>query len=123
MPLSIQIIEQKPGLHEVVLNGRLDTETAPQLERRFVEICAKKVSAVRLDMGLLSYISSMGIRVLFKTFKALRDKKAMFLMVNLQPQIKKVLEIAQAMPPETVFASIKEADEYYDAMQRKVLDQ
>jgi hypothetical protein len=47
----------------------------------------------------------------------------MFLMANLQPQIKKVIEIAQALPSESIFASIEEADAYFDAMQKKVLDQ
>jgi anti-anti-sigma factor len=122
MALTIHIAEKKPGLHEVALGGRLDTDTSGQLDQKITEILTKKVQAVRFDMAQLNYISSMGIRVLFKAFKALRAKKAMFLMANLQPQIKKVLEIAQALPPETVFASVKEADDYFDAMQRKVLD-
>ena len=122
MPLHIAIAEKKPGLHEVALTGRLDTDTAPELDKRLQPVLAGKAAAVRFDMSNLEYISSMGIRVLFKTFKALRQKKAMFLLANLQPQIKKVIEIAQALPPETVFSSIKEADEYFDAMQRKVLD-
>ena len=124
MPLQIKVNPsgQKQNLYEVVLNGRLDTDTSPQLEKALSEILAKQVSAVRFDMAQLSYVSSMGIRVLLKTFKALRAKGAMFLMANLQPQIKKVIDIAQALPPETLFASIQEADAYFDAMQRKVLE-
>lgn len=122
MPLTIGTQEPKPGLHEVALTGRLDTDTSPQLEKALAKVLEGNVRAVRFDMSGLSYISSMGIRVLFKAFKALRQKKAMFLMASLQPQIKKVLEIAQALPPESVFASIQEADEYFDTMQRKVLE-
>jgi len=123
MPLQIEITEHKPGLYLVALDGRLDTDTSPELEKRLQGVLSKEVRAVRFDMSQLDYISSMGIRVLFKTFKALRQKKAMFLMADLQPQIKKVLEIAQALPPETVFASVQEADAYFDAMQRKALGQ
>jgi hypothetical protein len=47
----------------------------------------------------------------------------MFLMVNLQPQIKKVFDIAQALPGEAVFSSVEEADEYFDAMQKKALEE
>jgi anti-anti-sigma factor len=122
MPLTIGTQEPKPGLHEVALTGRLDTDTSPQLEKALAKVLEGNVRAVRFDMSGLSYISSMGIRVLFKAFKSLRQKKAMFLMASLQPQIKKVLEIAQALPPESVFASIQEADEYFDTMQRKVLE-
>ena len=121
MSLDIEIQEKQTGLYEVALDGRLDTETAPSLEKRLEEVLGKEVRAVRFDMTRLEYVSSMGIRVLFKTFRALRAKKAMFLMANLQPQIKKVIEIAQALPPETVFSSIQEADAYFDAMQRKAL--
>lgn len=120
--LNIDINEKQPGLYEVALEGRLDTDTAPQLEDRLQAMLEKSVRAVRFDMAQLDYISSMGIRVIFKTFRALRAKKAMFLMANLQPQIKKVFEIAQALPQETIFSSIEEADAYFDAMQKKTLE-
>ena len=122
MPLSIQVNEKKPGFIEVSLDGRLDTDTSAELENKLGGFLGGNVRAVRFDMSGLDYVSSMGIRVLFKTFKALRAKKASFLMANLQPQIKKVLEIAQALPPETIFASVAEADDYFDAMQKKALE-
>jgi hypothetical protein len=37
--------------------------------------------------------------------------------INLQPQIKKVFEILNALPSLKVFASIQELDNYLDAMQ------
>ena len=123
MPLQIDVKEEKTGLYVVAPTGRLDTDTAPEFEKRLQGILSKEVRAVRFDMAALSYISSMGIRALFKAFKALRQQKAMFVMVGLQPQIKKVLEIAQALPPQAVFASVQEADAYFDAMQRKALGQ
>ena len=123
MPLAIAVREHKAGLFEVALDGRLDTETSRQLEDRLTELLSGELRAVRCDLSKLNYISSMGIRVLFKTFKQLREKKAIFLIVNAQPQIKKVLDIAQALPPETVFQSVEEADEYFDAMQKKALGQ
>ena len=122
MSLKIKVDDKGRGLYEVALDGRLDTDTSPDLEKRLEELLAGEVRAVRFEMSRLNYLSSMGIRVLFKTFKSLRQKKAMFLMVNPQPQIKKVIEIAQALPPESVFASIQEADDYFDAMQKKVLE-
>jgi anti-anti-sigma factor len=123
MPLSIEVNEKKAGFFEVALDGRLDTDTSGELEKRLNGPLAGDVRAVRFDMSGLDYVSSMGIRILFKVFKTLRARKAAFLMANLQPQIKKVLEIAQALPPETVFSSVAEADDYFDAMQRKALGQ
>ncbi|HZN60596.1 MAG TPA: STAS domain-containing protein [Planctomycetota bacterium] len=123
MPLKTEIEEKKPGLYQVSLDGRLDTDTSKDLEKSLESILAKEVRAVRFELSNLVYISSMGIRILFKTFRALKQKRAMFHMVGVQPQIRKVLDIAQALPPETVFASVQEADDYFDAMQRKALGQ
>ena len=122
MSLDIQVTEKQPGLFEVALDGRLDTDTSPQLENRLEGMLGGAVRAVRFDMANLNYISSMGIRVVFKTFKTLRAKKAMFMMLNLQPQIDKVFKIAQALPAETIFSSVEEADAYFDAMQKKALE-
>jgi len=123
MALEIVFSEKRPGYHEVSLNGRLDTDTAPGLEKELEKRLAKQVMGVRFDMSALNYISSMGIRVILKTFKALRRKKASLLMANLQPQIKKVFEIAAALPPENIFASIQEADAYFDSIQKKALEE
>jgi len=38
--------------------------------------------------------------------------------MNLQPQIKKVFDILQAIPTLKVFASIEELDNYLDVMQK-----
>ena len=123
MSLQIEVTEQKPGLYVVAIGGRLDTSTSPQLEKRFQDILARNVLAVRFDLLGLDYVSSVGIQVLFKTFKALRQKQALVGLAGLQPQIKKVLEIAKALPAESVFGSVEEADAYFDAMQRKALGQ
>ena len=47
----------------VVLEGRLDTLTSPQLEKAIGEDIEKADSIV-LDMGKLEYVSSAGLRVI-----------------------------------------------------------
>jgi hypothetical protein len=41
-------------------------------------------------------------------------------LTNLQPQIRKVFEIIQALPSLNIFESVEELDRYLAAMQRKV---
>jgi hypothetical protein len=43
-------------------------------------------------------------------------------MINVQPQIEKVLEIANMLHGIRLFASVGEADAYFDAMQKSVLE-
>ena len=43
-------------------------------------------------------------------------------LINSQPQIQRRFEIVIALPGESVFASIKEADEYFDFIQKKEIE-
>lgn len=119
MSLQIAVSEKLPGYYEFGLDGRLDTETYGQLENALNPL---KAHGIRFDMAKLSYISSMGLRVVMKVMKELKEKKGAFQLINLQPQIKKVFDIAAALPKGTIFASVEEADSYFDAMQKKVLN-
>jgi anti-anti-sigma factor len=121
MSLKIVVTQKMPGYHELALDGRLDTETHGQLDAALKKLPVASARGVRLDLAKLSYISSMGLRVVMKLMKDLRAQKAVFQTVNLQPQIQKVFDIASALPPETIFKSVAEADAYLDTMQKRVL--
>jgi anti-sigma B factor antagonist len=118
MSLTITVKEIKPGLQVVALDGRLDTDSSPRFEKVIGDFLAEEPKVVWLDLAALSYLSSMGIRALHQAYKDLQAKKGRLLLVNIQPQIKKVLDVARTLPPES-FATVKEADEYFDAIQRK----
>jgi len=121
MNLNIVVTQKASGYHELALNGRLDTDTYGELEAALKKLPVESARGVRLDLAGLTYISSMGLRVILKLVKDLRAQKAVLQMVNVQPQIRKVFDIAAAMPAEGVFKNMQEADAYLDAMQKKVL--
>ena len=123
MSLKINVVQVIPGYYEIALDGRLDTETYAVLEKGAQDLLSSQARGIRLNMAQLSYISSMGLRVILKITKELKQRKGVFQLVNMQPQIQKVMEIAAALPKEAVFSSIKEADAYFDAMQKKALGQ
>jgi len=104
------------------LIGRLDTNTAPQLESIVNKELTNKICLLTFDLTSLDYISSAGLRILFKTAKTLKQKSGHFGLMHLQPQIQKVLDIVKALPAVPIFKNEREMDEYLDAMQMKVLD-
>ena len=55
------------------LEGRLDTGTAPELEKVLNE-SLDQVKALTIDMSALEYISSAGLRTLLSAKKALYNK-------------------------------------------------
>jgi anti-anti-sigma factor len=72
-------------------------------------------------MNGVTYISSAGVRVILKAKKRLAQNAGSFFMLNLQPQIKKVFEIINALPSLNVFQNIEELDNYLTEMQRRTL--
>lgn len=111
--------EPAKSLLRVAISGSLDSDTAPAFETTMDEVIAADWQLVVLDMQDLAYISSAGLRVVFKGAKALKQAGRSLAVANRQPQIEKVFEILQALPDMAVFANEQELDDYLDAMQAK----
>ncbi len=118
--LEIAVETQPEGRVRVTLKGRLDTETYAQCEQRLEPLLIPSTKTLVFDLGELDYLSSMGLRVLMKTSKRLSALGSKCLLTHLQPPIRTVIDIANAMPPQNIFASVEEADRYLDLMQRRV---
>ena len=124
MSLETEILEDpSQGKRIISLIGSLDTDTAPQLEAKVDETINDSVKILIMDMHRLEFISSAGLRVIFKTKKLVDSHGGKFMLLNLQPQVRKVFEIIKALDGMNVFTSEQEMDEYLAAMQQQVLDE
>ncbi|WP_408950194.1 STAS domain-containing protein [Lysobacter sp. Hz 25] len=121
MDLTIRIDPTTAHSQRVYLAGRLDTSSYAELDRQLGPVLAASVPSLVLDLADLEYISSAGIRSIFRARKALAARGGKVVVVNPQPQIQKVFDLVKAVPMNEIFSSVAEADAYLDAMQRKVL--
>lgn len=112
MGLSIDVKEKEPQVYIVNPKGELNTETYQLLEERLKEI-VPHAKAIVFEMGELSYVSSMGLSVLFKIKLALEENQGTIALVNLQPQVQTVFDAMKILSPQ-MFASLQEADDYLD---------
>ena len=119
MSLDIEIYKSENGRCQIELKGRLDTHTSQKLETSLANLDAGELPIQILDMQNLNYISSAGLRCIFKAKKVVVAGGGRLLLVNLQPQVKKVLDIIKALPTTAVFSSNAELDEYLDKMQKQ----
>ncbi len=122
MPLEIEIHAEPHEGKRIELAGSLDTDTAPQLQDKIDHEIDSTVHMVIMDLKRLQFLSSAGLRVIFKTKKRMDEHHGKFLLLNLQPQVRKVFDIIKALDGMNVFRSQEEMDEYLAAMQAKVLD-
>lgn len=72
--MSLQIEKRNEATATtLVLTGRLDTVTAPELEKAIAALLPQ-IDSLVLDMAGLECISSAGLRVILKIYKALAPK-------------------------------------------------
>ena len=121
MSLTIESAPLANGNQRLALAGRLDTHTYAELDRQLAPLLASGIRSLVLDLAGLEYISSAGVRSIFKARKALSAHDGKVVVVNPQPQIQKVFDVVKAVPMNEIFSSTAEADAYLDAMQRKIL--
>lgn len=122
MALNISITSEADHGKRIALAGSLDSDTAPELQQRVDNEIDSSITTTMIDFNDLDFLSSAGLRVIFKTKKVMDERGGRFLLVNLQPQIKKVFEIIKALDGMNVFRNQAEMDEYLTAMQNKVKD-
>jgi anti-anti-sigma factor len=122
MALNVRVTESRSFSRTVHLGGRLTNDTVAVLDEELQKIISSSATVVVFDLAELEYISSVGLRSIFRTQKAMVARGGKALLVNPQPQIKKVLEIVNAADLSAVFSSVQELDRYLDTMQRKVVE-
>ena len=120
MSLQVSHAEDRPGVFVVSPVGSIDSDTESILGDEFIGIFQGNPTQLVLNMAEVKYISSAGVRVILKAIKEIKKLDGTLSFINLQPQIKKVFEILNALPSFNVFASEEEMDDYLDAIQKKI---
>jgi anti-sigma B factor antagonist len=76
---------------EFVLDGRLDTITAPQLEEE-VKASIDGITELIFDFSGLAYVSSAGLRVLLSAQKTMNEKGSMVVR-NVSDEIQEIFDV------------------------------
>lgn len=122
MSLNITVTTDASNRKRFAIEGSLDSNSAPELQLTTDTEITDSVKEVIIDFSNLDFISSAGLRVIFKAKKILDSRSGKLYLLNLQPQIKKVFDIIKALDGMNVFQDQEEMDEYLTAMQNKVID-
>jgi anti-sigma B factor antagonist len=91
--IFIMTIEKKANgtLVTLVVAGRLDTQTAPELEKE-LDAMASGVTELIFDMTGLEYVSSAGLRVILKAQKMM-NKQGSMKLTGVNDSIMEVFDI------------------------------
>lgn len=81
----------------VAVKGNLDALTAPELGDAFATLLREGNAKLVADLTGLEYTSSAGLRVLLNGAKEARSKGGDLRFANVQPNVKKVLDLSGFM--------------------------
>jgi len=74
------------------LIGRLDSNTSPGLEQKLFQVISEGAKNMVVDFNDIDYISSAGLRVILKAFKALDRKDGRIMLCSMQDYVRQLFE-------------------------------
>ncbi len=121
MTLNVTSEQKAAGVFVVTIAGSLDSNTYKVFEEKLEVMLTDITELIVFNLEHLRYLSSAGVRVFLKVRKILKKRGGQVKFLNLQPQIRRVFEIINAIPSMEIFGSTEELDRYLDAQMKKVI--
>lgn len=90
--MDIEVTPLTPTLNCLRLNGRLDAASVDQIEVRLNAAAVAPGKDLLVDLSQLSFIASMGIRLLITAARSLKAKGARMVLFGAQPLVREVLD-------------------------------
>ena len=120
--LSVNVNEKREGFFVIQPIGSINAITFPIMQNEVEQIIESKPEIIMFDMTQASYINSKGLHVILKAHQTMKSRGGRVVLINLQPHIKEVFDIINALPAQRIFASRHELDNYLDTMQKSYFD-
>lgn len=123
MALKITASQTNSRTAQIAISGKLDSETVDAFDRQIQQSITSGASIIILDMAALELITSAGVGVIMKIQTRLIKRAGELMMLNMQPQIKKVFEIVRLLPTLKVFENTQEMDDYLVKVQQRIQEE
>ncbi len=106
--MEVKIIQQKTAGCVIAVKGRVDASNVNALHEALEEQIENGVRYLLVDLELMEYISSAGLRVLLLVAKEMQSAGAYMALCGLREGIRQVFEISGFFALFNTFASLQE---------------
>jgi anti-anti-sigma factor len=89
--MELKVVKMDPNFTHVALTGKLDLEGEGQIGDEFRRLINSHKSNFLVEMGDVSYLASLGIRLLFAGAKSLAAEGKKLVVINPQPMVEETL--------------------------------
>lgn len=91
--MELQYSELDNGTRLIKLVGKLDIMGVHKVDLKFTGYCSGENARVLVDLSSVSYLASIGIRLLTSNAKSLLSRGGKMVLLNPVPGVKDVLEM------------------------------
>jgi anti-sigma B factor antagonist len=99
--MELEIKNQSDQITHLALRGRLDTAGVGEIELKFTSHTVPRGKPLLLHMSEVTFVSSLGLRMLLTVAKALGVRGAKTVLLSPQPAVREILSLSgfdQLMP-------------------------
>jgi len=103
------IVKEADGAKVIMVDGELDTNAAPLLEKELNQLMEQGANKVLLNCEKMDFISSTGLRILLATAQKLKEKNGELRVCSLNEDVTEVFDISGFSKILMVFKNESEA--------------
>ncbi len=92
--MELEIINQSDDLTHLAFRGRIDTVGVGEIELRFTSQTVPRAKPLLLDLSEVTFVASLGLRMLLSVAKALDRSGAKTALLNPQPPVAEVFKVS-----------------------------
>jgi len=107
--MDLKVVDIKPGLTHISLMGKLDVEGEEQIGQQFEQLTSGASKPTVVDMSEVTYLASLGIRLLFTCAKSLAAGGKKMVVVNPQPMVEETLRTSGTITLIPIARDVEEA--------------
>ncbi len=89
--MEMRKLDEDENIYTMALSGKLDVEGESIIGDKFRQVTAENDKNFIVDMGNVTYLASLGIRLLFVGAKNLASVGKKLIVVNPQPMVEETL--------------------------------
>jgi anti-sigma B factor antagonist len=89
--MELKVVGGDYNLTRVALSGKLDVAGEAAIGEQFRSLVETSNSSILLDMSQVTYLASLGIRLLFSAAKTLAGYQKKMVVLNPQPMVEETL--------------------------------
>ncbi|MBR5576120.1 MAG: STAS domain-containing protein [Bacteroidaceae bacterium] len=90
--MELKLLEQD-GVMILLVEGRVDTITATELEKKMSQLWSINSVQLVLDCAGMEYLCSSGLRVILTAHKQVTANEGRFVLRNITPEVRSVLDM------------------------------